>query len=303
MAEGDVTEAVRREPNTALLSTLLMFGTFFVAYFLRAVKGSHFLGRMPRKALGDFGVPIAIVIMVLVDMMMEETFTEKLKVPVGLQVTLPEVRGWIINPLGQLNPLEIWMPIAGLLPAILLYLLLFVETHICQLLIMEKTGNQKGSGLHWDIVLLCLINAISATFGGPWICAATVRGMAHVSALTVMSTTHAPGETPKVLEVKDQRLSGFIVSLLIGISIYLSPLLRHIPYAVLFGVFLYMGISSMSGIQFFDRIVLFLMPVKHHGHFTYVRRVNILHFLKDKKEYVLKYCIFSYSFRSKNSVQ
>ena len=82
--------------------------------------------------MGDFGVPIAIVIMVLVDMMMEETFTEKLKVPVGLQVTLPEVRGWVINPLGQLNPLEIWMPIAGLLPAILLYLLLFVETHICQ---------------------------------------------------------------------------------------------------------------------------------------------------------------------------
>ena len=81
LAEDDVTEAVRREPNTALLSTLLMFGTFFVAYFLRAVKGSHFLGRMPRKALGDFGVPIAIVIMVLVDMMMEETFTEKLKGP------------------------------------------------------------------------------------------------------------------------------------------------------------------------------------------------------------------------------
>ena len=31
--------------------------------------------------MGDFGVPIAIVIMVLVDMMMEETFTEKLKGP------------------------------------------------------------------------------------------------------------------------------------------------------------------------------------------------------------------------------
>ena len=138
---------------------------------------------------------------------------------------------------------------------------------------MEKTGNQKGAGLHWDIVLLCLINAVCAMFGGPWICAATVRGMAHVSALTVMSTTHAPGETPKVLEVKDQRLSGFVVSLLIGISIYLSPLLKHIPYAVLFGVFLYMGISSMSGIQFFDRLILFLMPVKHHGNFTYVRRV------------------------------
>ena len=86
----------------------------------------------PRKALGDFGVPIAIVIMVVFDMLIEETYTEKLKVPEGLQVTSPEVRGWIINPFGQINPLEIWMPFAALLPAILLYLLLFVETHICE---------------------------------------------------------------------------------------------------------------------------------------------------------------------------
>ncbi len=77
-------------------------------------------------------MPIAIVIMVIIDMSIQETFTEKLKVPEGLQVTLPEARGWIINPLGQLTPLETWMPIAAVLPAILLYLLLFVETHICE---------------------------------------------------------------------------------------------------------------------------------------------------------------------------
>ena len=70
---------------------------------------------------------------------------------------------------------------------------------------IEKTGNVKGAGLHWDIVLLSIINAISAIFGGPWLCAATVRAVAHVSALTVMSTTHAPGENAHVVEVKDQR--------------------------------------------------------------------------------------------------
>ena len=42
---GEDPMAVIQEPNTALLSTLLMFGTFAVAYALRAVKGSHFLGR------------------------------------------------------------------------------------------------------------------------------------------------------------------------------------------------------------------------------------------------------------------
>lgn len=280
--EDPIMAVKNQEPNTALLTTMLMFGTFCVAYALRAVKGSHFLGRTARKSLGDFGVPIAIVIMVVVDMLIEETYTEKLKVPMGLQVTTPDQRNWLISPMGQQIPIESWMPIAASLPAILLYLLLFVEVHICELLMLEKTGNLKGAGVHWDIVLLSLINCLSALLGGPWICAATVRGMAHVSALTVMSTTHAPGETPKVVEVKDQRLSGLIVAVLIGASIYLSPFLKHIPYAVLFGVFLYMGISSMSGIQFFDRCVLFLLPVKHHGHASYVRRVRTVFSLYNK---------------------
>ena len=122
------SSVVKEEPNTALLSTILMFGTFFIAFSLRAVKTSHFFGRGPRKALGDFGVPIAIVIMVTFDFFIQETFTEKLNVPDGFQVTLPDKRTWLIHPLGQVTPLDIWMPLGALLPAILLYLLLFVET-------------------------------------------------------------------------------------------------------------------------------------------------------------------------------
>ena len=53
-----------------------------------------------------------------------------------------------------------------------------------------------------DIVLLCFLNTLGGFFGGPWICAATVRGVAHVGALTVMSTNHAPGEAPHIVEVK-----------------------------------------------------------------------------------------------------
>ena len=33
------------EPNTALLSTILIFGTFLIAYFLRIFRNSKFLGR------------------------------------------------------------------------------------------------------------------------------------------------------------------------------------------------------------------------------------------------------------------
>jgi len=61
---------------------------------------------------------------------------------------------------------------------------------------------KKSSGLHWDIVLLCLLNVPATFFGGPWMCVAQVRAMTHMAALTVMSTNHAPGESPKVVEVK-----------------------------------------------------------------------------------------------------
>ena len=71
---------------------------------------------------------------------------------------------------------------------------------------MLEKSKKKGGGLHWDIVLLCLVNTIGAIFGGPWICAATVRGVAHVSALTVMSTNHAPGEAPHIVDVKGNKI-------------------------------------------------------------------------------------------------
>lgn len=68
-------------------------------------------------------------------------------------------------------------------------------------------------------------------------------------------STHAPGESPRIIDVKEQRVSGFLVCVMIGLSVLMSPLLRLIPMAVLFGVFLYMGIASMSGVQLFERLV------------------------------------------------
>ena len=191
-------------------------------------------------------------------------------------MTDPINRGWIINPVGdaQVGYLPIWAMFAAALPALLLYLLLFMETHICELILMEKTKDAKGSGLHLDIVILSFINFVGAFFGGPWICAATVRAVSHTAALTVMSTTHKPGESPKIVGVKDQRLTAFTVSLLLGLSVLLSPILKLVPFAVLFGVFLYMGQSGMNGVQFFDRLWLILKPVKHHPEVSYTKQVR-----------------------------
>lgn len=54
----------------------------------------------------------------------------------------------------------------------------------------------------------------------------------------------------------------------------MEPILKYIPLAVLFGIFLYMGVTSLFGIQLFDRILLLLMPPKYHPDEPYVTRVS-----------------------------
>lgn len=265
------------EPNTALLSLVLMFGTFFIAYYLRKFKNSAFFPGRLRRIIGDFGVPIAILIMVLVDYSIRDTYTQKLSVPRGLSVTSPEKRGWIVNPLGTDKQFPIWMMFASILPALLVFILIFMETQITTLIVSKKERMLvKGSGFHLDLLLIVTLGGTSALFGLPWMPAATVRSVTHVNALTVMSKAVAPGDKPRIQEVKEQRVTGLLVAVLVGLSIVIGDLLSQIPIAVLFGIFLYMGVMSLNGIQLTERILLLLMPPKYHPDHTYVRKVRTL---------------------------
>ncbi|XP_018431105.1 PREDICTED: anion exchange protein 2-like, partial [Nanorana parkeri] len=265
------------QPNTALLSLVLMAGTFFIAFFLRKLKNSNFFPGRVRRIIGDFGVPIAILIMVLLDFSITDTYTQKLSVPSGFKVTSPEKRGWVMNPLGSVEPFPVWMMFASVLPAVLVYILIFMETQITTLIISKKERMLvKGSGFHLDLLLIVTMGGICALFGLPWMAATTVRSVTHANALTVMSKAVAPGDKPKIQEVKEQRVTGLLVAILVGLSIVIGDVLRQIPLAVLFGIFLYMGVTSLNGIQFYERFKLLLKPPKHHPDVMYVKKVRSL---------------------------
>ncbi|XP_070569674.1 band 3 anion transport protein-like isoform X2 [Ptychodera flava] len=263
------------EPNTALLSTILTLGTFFIAYFLRKFKNGRFFSNRVRKTLGDFGVLIAIVIMVLVDVAIENVYTQKLEVPDGFTPTAPEKRGWFISPTGLESLIPVWAVFAAIIPAILVFILLYMETLITELIVNKKEYNlKKGSGYHLDLFLIGALVFCCSMFGLPWACCATVRSVSHVQSLTKMSKTYAPGERPTIECVIEQRLTALVVSILIGISLAMQSVMRQVPIAVLFGVFLYLGITSLSGIQFYERVKMLFMPAKHHPDVRYVRKVK-----------------------------
>ncbi|KAK1902380.1 Anion exchange protein 3 [Dissostichus eleginoides] len=271
----EVHDHLLNQPNTALLSFVLMIGTFFVAFFLRKLRNSRFLGGKARRIIGDFGIPISILVSVLVDYSISDTYTQKLNVPSGFSVTSPDKRGWLISPFGDKQPFPAWMMGASIVPAILVFILIFMETQITSLIVSKKERHLvKGSGFHLDLLLIVTLGAFCPLFGLPWLTAATVRSVTHVNALTVMSKATAPGEKPMIQEVKEQRLTGLAVAVLVGLSIVMTDVLRLIPLAVLFGIFLYMGVTSLTGIQLYERITLMVTPAKHHPDHIYVTKVK-----------------------------
>uniref|UniRef100_A0A8C5DHK8 Bicarbonate transporter-like transmembrane domain-containing protein n=1 Tax=Gouania willdenowi TaxID=441366 RepID=A0A8C5DHK8_GOUWI len=166
---------------------------------------------------------------------------------------------------------------ASVLPAILVFILIFMESQITALIVSKKERMLvKGTGFHVDLLIIVLVGGISAFFGLPWLSAATVRSVTHTNALTVMTKPNTPGEKPGILEVKEQRVTGFLVAVFVGLSIVFGEALRQIPLAVLFGIFLYMGVMSLNGIQLTERLQLLLMPPKYHPESSYVQKVRTL---------------------------
>ena len=261
--------------NTALMATMLMLGTFFIAYGLRTLRHSHFFGQKARRIFSDLGVFIAIVAMVTIDWSASGVYTQKLAVPDGLGVTSPSKRGWFVNPMGEHRSMSPGWIFAALIPAILVSILIFMEIEFTNVILDKKDNKlKKGPGYNLDLFVAGLLVGLCSLLGLPWMCSTPVHTVSHFHALSVMSTNHAPGEHSHLVEVKEQRLTNAVIHLLIGLTVLVSPVLRHIPIAVLFGVFLYLGVSSLSHIQLCNRIRLLFIPASHHPDESYVRNVR-----------------------------
>ncbi|XP_068733296.1 anion exchange protein 3-like [Montipora capricornis] len=261
--------------NTALFSLILMVGTFSVAFSLRKLRHSHFFGPKTRYIVSDFGVFFAIVAMVMVDYLTEGVYTEKLQVADGLSVTSPNRRNWLCNPMGVEQPMSAGSIFAAFIPAILVSILIFMEVEFTGVILDKKDHKlKKGMGYNLDLFVLALMVGLCSILGLPWMCATPVHTLSHFHALKVMSTNHAPGEHACLLEVREQRLTNILIHLLIGLTVLLFPVLRLIPISVLFGVFLFLGVSSMSHIQLVERIKLLFIPASLHPGENYVTNVK-----------------------------
>ena len=98
---------------------------------------------------------------------------------------------------------------------------------------------------------------------------------------------------------REQRVTLFCMALLVGISIMAYNVLKLLPLPVLYGLVLYLGVSSLYGIQFIQRFVLFFIPNKHRPDFEYLRHIpnrKIYIFTAIQIVFLLSLCMFQVYF-------
>lgn len=258
-------------PDITLMSFILFFGTYTCSMGLKKFKTSRFFPTTVRKLISDFAIILAILIFCGVDALVGVD-TPKLIVPSEFKPTSPH-RGWFVPPFGG-NPW--WVYLAASLPALLVTILIFMDQQITAVIVNRKEHKlTKGAGYHLDLFWVSILIIVCSFMGLPWYVAATVISIAHLDSLKMETETSAPGEQPKFLGVREQRVTGILVFILTGLSVFMAPVLKFIPMPVLYGVFLYMGVASLNGVQFMDRLQLLLMPAKHQPDLIYLRHVPL----------------------------
>ncbi|MCP4172411.1 MAG: HCO3- transporter, partial [Fuerstiella sp.] len=268
---SDVYQVERTSHDQALVPLILAMGTFAIAFTLSRFRRSRFLLPQVREFLSDFGPTIALAAMTVAAVTwFHDVQTTTLPAPDAIRPTVE--RSWLVNPLAA--PTWVWLAAIG--PAILATLLLFLDQNITARLINSPDHKlQKGDAYHYDLALLGGLVAVCSLFGLPWLVAATVRSLNHVRSLaTVENVVDRGGDSrERVLHVRETRVTALAIHVLIGLSVLALPLLKVIPMAVLYGLFLFMGVVSMAGNQFFERLRLWLMDSSLYPSTHYMRRV------------------------------
>jgi len=282
-----------RGREAGFLTSLLCFTTYILAVKFKALKGSKMLNPSMRFTLSNFAVTIAILITAaLAQIWRDDVDIEWLSVPSELVPTMTvgnsgKARPWLINPFGHqgLNEegiertLPVWAIWFASIPGLGMALLNYLDQNLTSKLINRPAnGLEKPGGYHLDMMVLgSIIYPVVSIFGLPYPCAATVRSLTHLISLTTYEERPIPGGGMQrvVAKVIEQRFTHFAIHALMLLSLLLSGALKYVPSGALFGVFLFMGLSSVAGNQLFDRIFLWTQfDPRTYPRLPYVTRIT-----------------------------
>ncbi|XP_053561779.1 solute carrier family 4 member 11-like [Bombina bombina] len=252
--------------ESAVLSLMLMFGTLWLGHTLYQFKKSPYLHSRVREMLSDCALPISVLTFSVIG----SYFFKEIHIA---KFNYKTESLFVVSHIGSLSTGSITSAM-GL--GFLLSMLFFIEQNIVASLTNAPENRLvKGTAYHWDLLLVALINTGLSVLGMPWIHAAFPHSPMHVRALANVEERVEHGHIYEtIVSVRETRLTSLVANILVGLSLFLLPYpLQWIPKPVLYGLFLYIALTSIDGSQLFERVVLLLKEQTAYPPTHYIRRV------------------------------
>ncbi|XP_063414331.1 solute carrier family 4 member 11-like [Mytilus trossulus] len=256
------------ERDVSLCYLILLLGTLWLGVTLYNFTKTPYLNAGKRELLADYSLPVSVIIMSVFGAL---AFKD---------VTL--IKSFQAGPLRsdmfQLMPFYS-LPVGAVFGAMglgfCLSLLFFMDQNITAALVNGPQNKmKKGTAYHWDLLVIGVINVVLSLLGFPWVHAALPHSPLHVQALADVEERVDQGHIYKILvSVRETRITAIFSHILIGLSLLITPVLSYIPTPVLYGLFLYVGITSLYGNQMFERIMLLFTEQNAYPPNHYIRRV------------------------------
>ena len=287
-----ISLAMKDEPTVKMImSFVLLSGTFFILAVFQYIRTSAYLRSFLRSFLADFGYIIAILIMTGFSYIWPSANVDRLEVPNGLALTMPQP--WLIpwngknvfytinrdlrHPEYGVRNAAFWIIPFSLIPGFLGSVLVFLDTNLTSRLINSSANKlKKGHGFHLDYFIISILLFLSSIIGLPWFYAATVRSLTHLMSLSRIEK-HIQNRriTERVIAVYENRLTGLLIHILVGLSIFLTVVFNKIPKYTLLGIFSFMGYSALATTEMFQRIKLLVTDPVLYPPSHYVRKIPI----------------------------
>ncbi|TGZ67853.1 hypothetical protein CRM22_004566 [Opisthorchis felineus] len=263
--------------------------TLFLAFIklqfcliLARIKGGNYFRRIIRKLLGALNVPLGMVLIAVLNQIFFLGFElPMVNIPPSNQIN---VSRWVNFPNYDLLNLYTGNTVGlvhgvGFAIGFTMSIIVFTEAALNGITAMKNKA-VKPNVFVIDLFLLTIIfPLVSGLMGWPFVSGATVRTMSNLVALVKLDHAPAPGMPHRVIGTVEQRVSGMLVGLLVFLSVFLGSVLRFIPVAALYGMFLYMGVMGLRDLQFFRRFLALMKRRKHWEDWECVRGLPSKHIL------------------------
>uniref|UniRef100_A0A7S1U2B3 Bicarbonate transporter-like transmembrane domain-containing protein n=1 Tax=Phaeomonas parva TaxID=124430 RepID=A0A7S1U2B3_9STRA len=244
--------------SAALLQLLITLGTVWLAERLSLAKNWSVFNETARDLIADYGATLALVFWAGVSFIGRAGDTDIPRVDTPSTFETTSGRDWFVD----LGDIEGWAIVLAILPGIIITVLFIFDHNVSSLMAQDPELNlKKGAAYHLDFFVLGFCILATGILGIPPCNGLIPQAPLHTKALAVTRVTEKNGvKIHKVEKVYEQRFSNLaqaLMTLLMCFPPFLD-VIGFLPQASLNGLFIFMGLASFDGNQFFDRMMLMI---------------------------------------------